>query len=399
MSTVKRVTGNAAPRLHADEQMNSYNVSSAKVMVTADLRPHPKNGTLVGTAHLTSEQLCALGGQPDIDMLNLDAIGCTGGFSNIGDVVGVTCKLGTESGSTAVLPTIDRHMHLCGEEGTLTACHFLLPPASGTGDMHATGDAGTIRPAIDVDTQARFDRTTNAIARSVRWDNTNHGSHEVLAGTCTQVGSGSDSRWLIPHNPTASSCAISKLWDQNKTSAEFCRGDYSSKNASTTTDMQGRMCTVVSDKDMQAVSKLLSSKLEPSSAFQHGCTIEFETISGKKGKSIHSEMTSAGFTPTASVNLCLQRQTTPSVIAGKGMPPADLEQYAHPAAHASAWLGESAAPETPALTPVTTEGLLEKVSAMNIKQTTPSTNALMAGTLEGVSGGAAAIEDVVASAN
>ena len=163
--------------------------------------------------------------------------------------------------------------------------------------------------------------------------------------------------------------------------------------------MQGRTCTVVSNSDMQAVSKLLSQKLEPSSAFQHGCTVEFETISGKKGHGIHAEMTSAGFTPTASVSLNLQRQTTPSVIAGRGVPETDLEHYAHPVAHASAWLGESAAPETPALTPVTTDSLLEKVSAMNIKQTTPATNALMAGTLEGISGGAAAIEDVVASNN
>lgn len=335
MSTI---ASTAHPRTAPGQTAHGFNVTEASLAVHANLTPS-KTGTLIGTAFLSADQICKLTGQPHVDLAHFDKIECSGGFTNVSDMVGTTLLLGGGSSPLETMPTVDRSMRLdCS--GNLTAAHFMVHPSSGNGDMCTTGFAGSITPAFDSDPQERYAMTSNALARSVRWAGTDIGDESVLRKTCTKVGSDAQARWLVPHDGTGTSCAVSKLWGNNHNSPDFCSGDYSLKNRSTAVDMNGRNCTVVTAADMDTVTKSLGEKLRPSSKLQNGITVQFETFNREHGELENNTLTSAGFLPQACVNLNFKRQSTADVMANKGVATeTSFKDPVHSLSHAHEWTG------------------------------------------------------------
>jgi len=377
MTTIASI---AYPRTAAGQSAHGFNVTGASLAVHAKLTPS-NTGTLVGTAFLSADHICKLTGQPHVDLAHFDKIECTGGFTNVSDMVGTTLLLGGGTSPLQTMPTVDRAMRLdCN--GSLTAAHFMVHPSSGNGDMCATGFAGSITPAFDSDPTDRYAMTSNALARSVRWAGTDIGDKSVLRKTCTKVGSDAQARWLVPHDGTGTQCAVSKLWSTNHNSSDFCSGDYSIKNRSTAIDMNGRNCTVVTAADMDTVTASLGAKLRPSSKLQNGITVQFETFNPEHGKREHGVLTSAGFSPQACVNLNFKRQSTAEVMEHKGMATeSSFKDPVHSLSHAHEWTGSPLAVNAKEMIApaVTMQEMAKHVSGLKLRgeQKKPATAASM----------------------
>lgn len=355
----------AHPRVQKGETAHGFNVTLAPLTVEATLTPTTKN-SLFGTARLTAEQITQLTGQCHVDFAHIDKITATAGFTNVSETVGTTLKLGQEqNGTLAPFSTIDRQMHL--RDNQLTATHFMLRPASGNGEFTSTGFAGSVTPAFGQDQQERFDTTSNALARSVRWRDTAIGDHKVLAQTCTKIGDGPTARYLVPHAGTGTQCAAAKLWTTNGTKSDFCGGAYTDKNRSTAVDMNGRDCTVVTAAHMDTVLTTLGSKLNATSPLKNGLTVSFETMGHFDGKKEYEALTSAGFLPQASITLNFERESTASVMDTTTA--ADMSASAvHSLEDAHMWIGEGApAAATMSATAITAADMASRVLQMTLK--------------------------------
>ncbi len=286
----------------------AYDHATVHAHVQTELTVTP-TGTMGGFAHISGDHLARMCGQTTPDLINLHSIEFSSASTNVGAAIGAHISLGSQAGDTlAPFATTNRVSHV--ERDVITQCHAVVPPASGNGAMATYSGLGTVISAAGRGQTSR-EAAAIAVGRQLRWSGAESTN---LAGTCTQIGEGAGSRWLIPNGP-GPTCAMSKLWAQNETSAEFCGGRYLKAKRTDAVDLNGSSCTVVTSSDFAAVKAQLSTRLTTQSELKDGVTFHFETFGAMDGNH-GSELVSAGYTPTVSCSVAFHRTPTSEFISG-----------------------------------------------------------------------------------
>ena len=293
----------AAPRMAADESVPAYNCTSGLLSVQATLTP-THTGTLKGRAHITGPQLAQVLGQTTVDLAHLTDIEFTAATTNIAANVGATLSTGTGE-STSTFATPDRVYHVM-DGGPMTGCHTVIGPSSGCGAVATYSGLGGVSVHFSNDVTAQMD-ARHALGRSLRW--AGNDVSKSIAGSCTSVGIGESQRWLVPAEASEHRCSMSTLFGVNSNQRDFCDHRYSDKNATFAHDQKGRNCKVVTAADFAEVKTALQSRLSEKSCLQHGLNFEFETFAADDRK-LHAELTKAGFTPSVTLGVKLNRITT-----------------------------------------------------------------------------------------
>lgn len=358
----------AAPRMSPDETVPAYNTKTGLLSVQATLAP-TSTGTLKGSAHITGPQIAQVLGQTTVDLAHLTDLEFTAATTNIAANVGTTLSTGS-GGTTSTFATPDRVYHLM-EGSPMTGCHTIIGPSSGCGAVATYAGLGGVSVHFSHDTAAQMD-ARHALGRSLRW--AGNDVSKSIAGSCTSVGLGDAQRWLVPADKSEHRCSMSTLFGVNSNQRDFCDQRYADKQATFARDQQGRNCKVVTASDFADVKSALQSRLSEKSCLQHGLTFDFETFA-TDDKKLHKELTAAGFTPSVTLGVKLNRMTTQEFLAkdmsaGNGMHVTTADMHA--------MLGETmpASAVTEAAMATTPASFAEAIMGLSLKGDTPVVSAV-----------------------
>lgn len=299
----------AEPRLGAADKSLSYNVTSQPTVFSVECKPTAE-GFIEGSLHLTGKQLSAMLGQSSVDYAHLTSIDFNKASTNIGTAMGGHITLGSKSaGTESTFATLDRTMHVCKDSG-VTACHLVVPPSCGSGNMSTYTDLGSIdakHAAYGTPAETR-----SAIGRSLRWAGQDF--TKDFSGQCLKVDAGTKARYLVPSDVEHRKCAMSTLFGANVNKPGFCDGRYSDSKATFAVDPDGRKCRVVTAEDFATVSKALKSRFAESNPLQNGLTLTMKSFKPTDAD-LANELTESGFTPRVTLSATFNRETTQSFLS------------------------------------------------------------------------------------
>jgi len=297
----------AAPRLSADQKSLAHNITAQPCHFNVKCQSL-ENGKVGGSVHITGPQIAQLLGQTSVDMAHLKEIKFTKASTNIAVPMGGHFTLGNND-TASTFATQDRAMYI-SNDGALTACHLVVPPACGTGTMASFSDLGSVTTTEEC--YGTKDQVSSAIGRSLRWSG--QPSTENFAGNCLKVTNNNVTRYLVPSEGQHTSCAMSTLFAANVNKAGFCDGRYTDKNATFATDPDGRKCRVVTGEDFATVSTALKGRLAEGNALRDGLTLHMESFHDGDADVVDN-MTEHGFLPTVSLTATFLRDTTDTFMA------------------------------------------------------------------------------------
>jgi hypothetical protein len=249
----------------------SYDLSTAEFEIDVSVETGA-DGKAVGTAFIPGDVLCTAFGQPNADLLNLTEITVTGVSTSLPMSFGGSFHTG-EAGTKQMsnLATVKRVHQISDTE--MTAHHFIAPAASEPGVLtHVLPTQGLAHIPLD-EVENYVDNTKTAIGRELRWASEMSAPVSQLTSTCSEVSTddaASEARFLVPIDPGATGCAMSKLVNANRTNASFCDGVYHESKRSVTKDIDNRDCMVMTKGDFDVVSAQLKENLTTKSPYKNG---------------------------------------------------------------------------------------------------------------------------------
>ena len=301
-------TATAAPRLAPAETAMAHNVSEQKTHFTVNMAAD-EDGFMSGEAHITGPQLSRMLGQTTVDLAHLAEISFDSAATNIGCAVGGHFEHG-RGDTAATFSTMDRAMHV-NSSGNVTACHLVVGPSCGSGNVQVYQGLGSLKPAHTLGTH---EDTRSAIGRSLRWAGQDHTNN--LSGACLKVGLGPAVRYLVPNDKSEQKCAMSTLFGVNATKDDFCGGRYTTARATKAVCPQGRECTVVTAEDFATVKDALLNRFSEKNPLMAGLTLKLKSFS-QDDHALGTELTEAGFQPHINLVTTFKRALTKDFLGSE----------------------------------------------------------------------------------
>lgn len=364
-------------------------------MVLSPSMKQDADGHVRGSVYISPQQLTQAVGVTHPDIINASEITVNGihtNFNGTSAPMGVTFHYGQTKSNMSPLATNNRAIHVNGTvSGKCTGDDAAVHPMRAYHHISMNNNSAPSTIHLDANFETQKGIAVNAIARGTNWAGLEL-DEKKLASTCTQIGVGGTSRWLIPKTAASNGtqCALSKAFNANMTSSSFCGGRYAKSNVATATNTNMQECYVVPHADFVTTATSLNTLLKPlDSKISKGLTAKFESLEPVTLDSAYADK------PTVTCSATFGRHTLDSIMNNEL--PSNVNKAYSTAAYAK--------PGEKSVVPQTEADMIETVMAMKMPTIAATTSVGMSAAVNTVVNGSdsadlhAALSKVVPTAS
>jgi hypothetical protein len=258
-----------------DKQHVTYDKKHADVVVNLELERGPDD-RYIGTAHIDGDHLCRAMGVPNADLLNLDEIEFTGANTGAGFAIGGTVFYGKGEEMTP-MTSASRVHHFDDPTNATVAAHVVIPAGNDGLNTFISPPGGLGSVKLEHN-ETDVDKTKTALGRELRWGAEAGKSKGELATTCSEISSGTETRFLVPNKISPDNCAFSKLLQANESNPAFCGGAYHPDKRAVTTNAANQECTIMTASDFNTTHNSLAENLTTQSNAQKGISFNVSSF-------------------------------------------------------------------------------------------------------------------------